>query len=174
MSETVGRVHSAKERSDLKDVMDINIEQVASLYARRDLLTDAQQDLLAQQESLMMTGTLTPTQVQDNKNHIALYGQQIKSIDRQLGTSEVQRIKDVQLQIPTNMNESKKGVQLVTHVDAFSDEYRAMIPYTRWLLKRIGHDIHPDNGLFWGHAEYHSEDERSDTTNLTQIPTACG
>ena len=97
----------------------------------------------------MMNGTLTDAQVQNNKNHIALYGQQIQSIDRQLGTSEVQRIKDVQLQIPTNMKEARKGVQLITYIDAFTDEYCAMIPYTRWLLKRIGHDIHPDNGLFW-------------------------
>ena len=170
-SEAIGRIHSAKERADVKDDMDKSVAKVIELYKRKDIIAKAMQELMDEQEADLIAKRLTSQQVRNNKDKISLYTQQLNSINKQLSIHDFDKLKDVKLQVPTNLDSGKKGQQLITFVDSFVDEYRSAIPIVRLLVKRIGHDIHPDSGLFWGHMEYDSNSSKEADEGLNCIPT---
>ena len=168
-TETIGRVHTAKERADMKKEMDDGIEHVTKLYKRRDVIDGVKAELLEQQEEALIKGTLNNIQVKQNKDRLALYDQQVRDIDRKLGVlNDKSHSKDAKIFIPSNLDTGRKGKSFITNMDTFVDENRGRIPIARHILKRIGHDMHPDFGLFWGHPECGSTE--ANATGLQCIP----
>ena len=114
--------------------MDKSVAKVIELYKRKDIIAKAMQELMDEQEADLIAKRLTSQQVRNNKDKISLYTQQLNSINKQLSIHDFDKLKDVKLQVPTNLDSGKKGQQLITFVDSFVDEYRSAIPLVRLLV----------------------------------------
>ena len=75
--------------------------------------------------------------------------QQISVLDRTIGIDS--KVPDnVHIDIPARLHEGMKGADLKLNMQTFIEDYQKYLPLSRHFLSRIGKDIHPDTGLFWG------------------------
>ena len=73
MAETLGRVHNAKERADMKTAMDDGVTRVFEQYEIKHKIQKFQDDLLEHQASFLTRGVaMSAQQIHAERAHLGL------------------------------------------------------------------------------------------------------
>jgi len=166
-ADSIGRIHQAKSRSDLKAEMDKGLRDSIDMYGRRSRLQLKLKEIVQRQEADIMSDSLSAVVARRENDKVKLLQQQIDVLEKDLGISRLPS-KDVRLVIPARLHDGMKGGQLVANIDSFVAEHRNDMPLSRHFIRRIGHDLHPDTALFWG---VNAADSASGMTNAAGIFT---
>ena len=73
VTESVGRIHNAKERADAKAAMDTNVKTVCELFKTKAAIEEAQVVVESEQRASILGGNMTSIQVRAAKDKISLY-----------------------------------------------------------------------------------------------------
>ena len=155
----LGRVLSAKERDEKKVAMEKAIKRVCDLHESEIMLKKPKEHNVMQSKQrrdlVAVNGNplLLAVTAQD-KYAMDVLKEQLREVDSCLRPNKDEREQSLceksrNLDIPTRLV-ADKGQQLVNTFTAFSKQFAHKLTIAQQYIERIGHDVHPDTGVFWG------------------------
>ena len=151
----LGRVLSAKERDEKKVTMEKAIKRVCDLHESEIMLKEAKEQMQSKQRRDLVAVGGNPMRLMvtaQDKYAMDVLKEQLREVDSSLRPNKDEREqceKSRNLDIPTRLA-ADKGQQLVNTFTAFSKQFAHKLTIAQHYIERIGHDVHPDTGVFWG------------------------
>ena len=154
-SSKIGSILSAKERSDRRIEMEKAVAETIELHESEKMLKESKAMMQkAQRDALIRAGgnPMLMTTSPQEKYAMDVIKEQIREVESRLRPSKDERDQTAEaksLDIPDRLDADKFS-QIIGSFSGFAKQFSHKLTIARHYIERIGHDVHPDTGVFWG------------------------
>ena len=152
-SSKIGSILSAKKRSGKRIEMEKAVAETIELHESEKMLNASNEMMQKSQRNALIRAGGNPMATSPQEKYaMDVIKEQIDEVESRLRPSNDERDQTAEaksLGIPDRLD-ADKGSQIIGSFSGFAKQFSHKLTIARHYIERIGHDVHPDTGVFWG------------------------